>query len=44
MAHSTKVPEGLFEFTPIVFVGAFDAGGEEEDSCLNIVLSAFVEE
>ena len=44
MAHSTKVPEGLFEFTLVVFVGAFDAGGEEGDSCLNIELCAFAEE
>ncbi len=39
-----KVPEGLFEFTPIVFVGVFDTGSEEGDSCLNIALCVFAEE
>ncbi len=44
MARFMKVPEGSFKFTPILFVRAFDAGGEEGDSCLNIALCAFAEE
>ena len=41
---SLEVSEDLFEFTPIVFVWAFDACGEEGDGLLDVLLSSFAEE
>ncbi len=44
MACSVKVSKDPFEFFPIVFVGSFDAGGEEGDGHLDVALCAFAEE
>jgi hypothetical protein len=44
VARSAKVLEDPFEFSPIIFVRSFYAGGEEGDGCLDVPLCAFAEE
>ncbi len=44
MARTAKVLEDLFEFSPIIFVGPFYAGGEEGDGHLDVALCAFAKE
>ncbi len=44
VAHTAKVLEDLFDFSPIVFVGPFYVGGEEGDGHLDVVSCVFAEE
>ena len=44
MSGSSEVSEDSFEFTPIVFIWAFDTCGEEGDDHLDILPSLFAEE
>jgi hypothetical protein len=44
VAHTAKVSEDPFEYSPIVLVGPFQAGGEEGDGHVDVVLCAFAEE
>ena len=44
MAGSAEVLEDAFEFTPVIFVWAFDVCCEEGDGCLYISSGLFAEE